>query len=127
MFLAVNGSLMSGLELDQNLLDAGAIFVRQDRTGLFYQLWSIKDRYPGMVRTNSGNSGAISLEIWDINEVGIIRVLEREPAGLVLGRVVLESGDEVLGILAEPYIVEGMLEITSFGGWRNYLNLLLSK
>jgi len=117
MFLAVNGSLMRGFELNQNMLDAGAVFVREDRTAPFYRLWSINDRYPGMVRTREGNAEAIALEIWDINEVGLMRVLEQEPSGLALGRVLLEAGDDVLGILAEPYIVEGMLEITSYGGF----------
>ena len=121
MFLAVNGSLMRGLELNQNLLDAGAVFVCEDRTSPFYRLWSIDDRYPGMLRTKKGKAGVISLEIWDINEVGLIQILEQEPSGLTLGRVVLEAGDEVLGILAEPYLVEGRQEITSYGGWREYL------
>ena len=126
MFLAVNGSLMRGLELNQNLLDAGAVFVREDRTAPIYRLWSIDDRYPGMLRTSEGNAEAIALEIWDIDELGLIRVLEQEPSGLTLGRVVLEAGIEVLGILAEPYLVEGRQEITSYGGWRGYLKQLLS-
>ena len=121
MYLAVNGSLMRGLELNQNLLDAGAVFVREDRTAPIYRLWSIDDRYPGMLRTSEGKAEAIELEIWDINELGLIRVLEQEPSGLSLGRVVLEAGNEVLGILAEPYLVEGRQEITSYGGWRGYL------
>jgi hypothetical protein len=121
MFLAVNGSLMRGLALNQNLLDAGAVFVREDRTAPFYRLWSIDDRYPGMLRSREGNAREIALEIWEMDEVGLVRVLEQEPLGLTLGCVVLKDGDEVFGILAEPFLVEGRLEITSYGGWRGYL------
>jgi len=120
MFLAVNGSLMRGLELNRNLLEVGAVFIREDRTAPIYRLWSINDRYPGMLRTSEGNAQAIELEIWDLDEAGLVRVLEQEPAGLTIGRVVLEAGNEVLGVLAEPYLVEGRQEITRYGGWRGY-------
>ncbi len=32
----------------------------------------------------------------------------------------LVDGTEVLGVLGEPYVVEGRAEITKFGGWRGY-------
>ena len=121
MHIAVNGSLMRGLELNQNLLAAGAVFIREDRTAPCYRLWSIDDRYPGMLRTSQGNGAAIELEIWEVDEIGLMRILKHEPPGLTLGRVVLADSAEVLGVLAEPYLVEGMLEITNYGGWRNYI------
>jgi gamma-glutamylcyclotransferase (GGCT)/AIG2-like uncharacterized protein YtfP len=122
MQIAVNGTLMRGLELNPNMLAAGAAFVREDRTAPCYRLWSIDDRYPGMLRTNQGDAGAIELEIWEVDEQGLMRILKQEPPGLTIGRVVLTTGDEVLGVLAEPYLVEGMPEITKFGGWRAYLS-----
>ena len=118
MHIAVNGTLMRGLELNQNMLAAGAVFVREDRTAPCYRLWSIDDRYPGMLRTSQGNGAAIELEIWEVDENGLMGILEQEPPGLTLGACALADGDEVLGILAEPYLVEGMPEITNYGGWR---------
>jgi hypothetical protein len=56
-----------------------------------------------------------------VDEIGLMRILEHEPPGLTLGRVLLAAGDEVLGILAEPYLVKGMPEITISGGWRDYI------
>lgn len=50
VLLAVNGTLMKGLELDPNLLEVGATFVRETTTEPGYRLWSIGDRHPGMVR-----------------------------------------------------------------------------
>ena len=41
--LAVNGTLMRGLELNPNLLAVGATFVREDQTDACYRLWSIDD------------------------------------------------------------------------------------
>jgi len=122
MLIAGNGTLMRGLELNQNLLAAGAVFIREDRTAPFYRLWSIDDRYPGMLRINQEDAGVIELEIWDVDEQGSMRILKQEPSGLTLGRVLLATGQEVLGVLAEPYLVEGMPEITNFGGWRAYLS-----
>ena len=41
VLLAVNGTLMRGLELNGNLLKAGARFVREARTSARYRLFSI--------------------------------------------------------------------------------------
>jgi len=48
--LAVNGTLMRGLELNANLTAAGAHFVREAATAPEYRLWSIGDRHPAMLR-----------------------------------------------------------------------------
>jgi hypothetical protein len=50
-----------------------------------------------------------------------IIIQAKEPPGLTVGRVLLEDGDVVFGILAEAYLVTGLTEITSYGGWRSYL------
>ena len=60
MLLAVNGTLMRGLELNGNLLRAGARFVREARTLPSYRLWSIGDVHPAMLRSSKGGS-AIAL------------------------------------------------------------------
>ena len=68
------------------------------------------------------SSGAeIAVELWETPEVGVLSILKNEPAGLVVGRMKLVDGSEVLGILAEPYVVGGQKEITEFGGWRRYI------
>ena len=119
MLLAVNGTLMRGLELNGNLVAAGASFVRETRTAPTYRLWSIDDRHPAMLRVQSG--AAIAVEIWEIPAAGIADILAKEPAGLSIGKVMLEDGSEVLGVLGEPILVEGQREITHHGGWRAYV------
>jgi hypothetical protein len=120
MLLAVNGTLMRGLELNDNLLAAGARFVRETRTAPAYRLWSIGDRHPAMLRVATGGA-AIAVEVWDVPPAGLAAILVREPAGLCIGTVALEDGTETLGVLGEPVLVDGQREITAYGGWRAYL------
>ncbi|XWK89216.1 MAG: glutamyl-tRNA amidotransferase [Phormidium sp.] len=120
ILLAVNGTLMRGLELNPNLLAVGATFVREAFTQPNYRLWSIDDRHPAMIRVSSGGS-AIGLEIWAIPQPSITTILLQEPPGLCIGKVLLSDGEEVLGVLGEPVICEGQREITDWGNWRNYI------
>jgi hypothetical protein len=124
--LAVNGTLMRGLELNPNLLAVKAVFVREDKTAPEYRIWSINDKHPAMQRVNpvgSSNQGGVSvaLELWDVPASGIAQVLQQEPAGLAIGKVKLASGEEVLGVLGEAFLCEGKTEITQHGGWRAYV------
>lgn len=118
--LAVNGTLMRGLELNPNLVAVGATFVREAQTEAAYRLWSIGDRHPGMVRVRSGGV-AVDVEVWVVPPAGLATILQREPPGLSIGKVKLADGGEVLGVLAEPILCEGHREITGFRGWRRYL------
>ena len=120
VLLAVNGTLMRGLELNVNLLDAGATFVRETRTAPVYRLWSIDDRHPAMIRVSQGGA-AIALEVWSVPPEGLAGILLKEPAGLSIGKVRLEDGSEALGVLGEPALCEGKREVTHYGGWRAYV------
>src|SRR5262249_29176905 len=117
--LAVNGTLMRGLELNANMIDAGATFVRETTTAPVYRLWSIADRHPAMIRVAAGGV-AVAVEGWAVPPGGVAEILMREPPGLALGTVTPADGEEVLGVLGEPLLVEGQREITSYGGWRAY-------
>ena len=123
VLLAVNGTLMRGLELEQNLLGVGARFLREARTQPCYRLWSIRDVHPAMIRVRPGTepSTAVEVEVWEVPAAGLASVLLQEPEGLTIGKVTLEDGQTVLGVVGEPALVEGMREITAWGGWRAYL------
>lgn len=120
VLLAVNGTLMRGLELNGNLVDAGATFVRETRTAAAYRLWSIADRHPAMIRVADGGV-AIAVEVWAVPPEGLASILLKEPPGLCIGKVRLEDGSETLGVLGEPALCEGHREITAHGGWRAYV------
>lgn len=117
--LAVNGTLMRGLELNGNMHLVGAKFIREAYTEPRYRLWSIADRHPAMQRVATGGT-AIAVEIWSVPAIGMATLLLLEPPGLCIGKVRLSTGEEVLGVLGEALLCEGEKEITAWGGWRAY-------
>ena len=118
--LAVNGTLMRGLELNSNMQQVGAEFVREARTEPAYRIWSIADRHPAMQRV-AEDGVAVSVEVWAVPASGISTLLQLEPPGLCIGKVRLSDGEEVLGVLGEAILCAGQQEITQFGGWRAYI------
>ena len=73
-----------------------------------------------MIRQTSGGA-RVALELWDIPVEGLAQVLLAEPPGLAIGKVLLDDGSVVLGVLGEPFLCEGQKEITEYGGWRAYV------
>lgn len=124
--LAVNGTLMRGLPLEKNLLDAGAVFLREAATAPCYRLWSIDDNNPAMLRVSPDDPRAVSVavEVWQVPAAGLASVLMKEPEGLSVGKVTLSDGEVVLGVIGEAELVRGRKEISSYGGWRRYVATL---
>jgi len=125
VLIAVNGTLMRGLELEPNLVNLGATFVREDRTEPAYRLYSVNDVHPAMVRlpANETNGGvSVAVEIWSVPADGVATLLSKEPPGLSIGKVKLQNGTTILGVLAEPALVVGKKDISNFdGSWREYI------
>ena len=119
VLLAVNGTLMRGLELNANLVRAGARFVAEAQTLAQYRLYSIDDAHPAMRRVAEGGT-RVALELWELPAAAIARVLQDEPAGLCIGKVSLDDGREVLGVLGEPWLCDRGRDISAHGGWRAY-------
>jgi len=124
VYLAVNGTLMRGLELNANLQQVGATFVREAWTEPAYRLWSIGDRHPAMLRVNHGGE-SIAVEVWAVPAETLSQLLLMEPPGLCIGKVRLADGMEILGVLGEPFLCEDQTEITPWGGWRAYIASLM--
>ncbi len=118
--LVVNGGLMRGMRAHGRLAAAGAVFLRDVRTAPVYRLWSIEDRHPGMIRFATGGA-SIAAELHAVPRGTVAQVIEEESDGLCVGRVLLHDGTAPLGVLIEPRRIEGMEEITAFGGWRAYV------
>jgi hypothetical protein len=122
--IAVNGTLMRGLELEPNLVNLGSTFIREDRTMPEYRLYSINDVHPGMVRVpyNATNGVSVAVEIWCVPADGVAVLLGKEPPGLSIGKARLSDNSTVLGVIAEPALVVGMKDISNFdGSWRQYI------
>jgi len=117
--LFVNGTLMRGLALHENL--SGAEFLGEARTAPRYRLFSIDDRHPGMFE---GAEGGVSVagELYRVTEEIWRRVEAGEPPGLYRGEVLLEDGRRVAGILCPRELAEGRhRDISAYGGWRAYM------
>ncbi|MCV7345961.1 carbamate kinase [Mycolicibacterium rhodesiae] len=121
VLLAVNGTLMRGLKLSPNMAAAGATFLREATTQPVYRLWTINDEHPAMIRVTDGSGVGVAVEVWEVPAAGLAGILLAEPPGLSIGKVNLDDGSTVLGVIGEPALVEGQREITEFGGWRAYI------
>ena len=119
LILAVNGTLMRGLELENNLKGVNAVFIKESQTEKAYRLYTIDDKYPAMVKDEKGQ--AIDVELYEISEEGMKEVLSKEPEGLTIKEITLIDGTVVQGVVGLPFIIENRKEITKFGGWRKYL------
>ena len=118
--LAVNGTLMRGLELNPNLLAVGATFVREDETDACYRIWSIGDRHPAM-HAHAGRGHARGARAVGRSARGPRVDPAERAAGAGDRQGGAEDGSIVLGVLGEPFLCEGQREITAFGGWRAYI------
>ena len=78
--IAVNGTLMRGLELNPRMLAVGGRFDREATTRPQYRLWSIDDRHPAMIRVREGGV-AVAVEVWRVPEAGFAQLLIGEPPG----------------------------------------------
>ena len=119
LILAVNGTLMRGLELENNLKAVNAVFIKESQTEKAYRLFTVDDKYPAMVKDEKG--AAIDVELYEISEEGMKEVLSKEPEGLTIQEITLIDGSQVQGVVGLPFIIENRKEITKLGGWRNYL------
>jgi allophanate hydrolase len=121
------GAHMSGLALNHQLTALGGRFLRAAQTAPGYRLYALGDR-PGLVRAGrdgaSGNTATegstIEGEVWALPTTAIGKLLAQVPTPLGFGNVTLADGP-CLGFLAEAAGVEGAKDVTSFGGWRNWL------
>lgn len=120
LILAVNGTLMRGLELECNLKAVGAVFLEESKTEKAYRLYSINDQYPAMIKVDKGGK-TVDVELYEISEEGLKEVLSKEPPGLTIEEITLIDDRKVQGVIGLPDIIKGQKEITKYGGWRNYL------
>jgi allophanate hydrolase len=122
--LAVVDAHLRGLPLHPQLEAGSARFVRACRTAPVYRLYELPatvPKRPGLVRVPTGGA-AIEVELWEmaIEEFG--EFVRNIATPLAIGTVVLDNGEQVKGFLCESVAVEGALDISAYGGWRNYSN-----
>lgn len=77
-----------------------------------------------MLRVSSNDKMAVQVdvEVWELPYEGLTEIFLSEPYGLSIGKVALEDGEIVFGIIGEPELIKEMKEISQYGGWRNYID-----
>lgn len=124
--LLVCGAHLAGLPLHWQLADRGATLRESTKTAPVYRMYampgsgSIPPR-PALIRDDSAGT-AIEVEVWELDASAFGDFVSKIPGPLGIGKVLLESGEEVPGFIAEPRATQGAEDITRFGGWRAWLN-----
>lgn len=123
MDMAVVGAHLSGHPLNHQLTDLGAWLVRPAQTAPAYRLFvlaGVSPPKPGLARVETGGV-AIQLEIWRMPVEKIGQFLELVPPPMCIGNVELQDKSWVKGFLCEPAALQNGRDISSYGGWRDYL------
>ena len=123
--LLVCGAHLQGLALHWQLADRGAVLRKKTRTAPFYRMYAMPavgaiPPRPALIRDEAAGA-AIEVEVWELEPAAFGDFVSKIPGPLGIGKVKLESGEEVPGFIAEPRAMEGAEEITRFGGWRAWI------
>ncbi|HET6146481.1 MAG TPA: allophanate hydrolase, partial [Polyangia bacterium] len=123
--VAVVGAHLSGQPLNHQLIELDGRLVRTCRTSSHYRLYALPGTVPpkpGLLRVGGESAGAaIEVEVWRLGRARFGEFFARVPAPLCLGTIELEDGSRVAGFLCEAHATAGARDISSFGGWRNFL------
>lgn len=113
---------MRGLKLHDNL--NGADFLGEVRTAPRYRLYSIADVHPGMFEVAS-DGVSVAGELYSVPADVLAHVEAGEPPRLYRGKVSLDDGRVVDGILFPRELAEGRhRDISEFADWRAYMDSL---
>ncbi|MDD5273965.1 MAG: allophanate hydrolase [Methylovulum sp.] len=122
--IAVCGAHLHGLPLNPQLLDLGARFCATTRTAAYYRFYALAiapPERPGLVRDDSQGQ-SIEVELWELPKENWASFIGNIKSPLCIGSVEMEDGSWEYGFLCEPYPLDKSVDITGFGGWRNYLH-----
>ncbi len=122
--VAVVGAHLSGQPLNWQLMERGGRLMKTCKTAPGYRLYALDGTVPakpGLVRDSGFSGEGIEVEVWAVPEDRFGGFVAAVPAPLGIGSATLDDGDVVKCFICEGYAIEKATEITSFGGWRNYL------
>ena len=122
--VAVVGAHLNGQPLNWQLTERGARLIETCRTAAGYRLYALEGTVPakpGLVRDLKFEGPGIEVEVWAVPVNLFGGFVAGVPAPLGIGSATLDSGEVVKCFICEEFAIEGATEITSFGGWRNYL------
>ena len=122
--VAVVGAHLSGMPLNTQLTERGAVLERATETAPDYQLYALPGTTPpkpGLLRVAPGQGTRIAVEVWRMPAAQYGGFVALIPHPLGIGTLSLADGDAVQGFICEPLAVAGARDISRFGGWRAYI------
>jgi allophanate hydrolase len=125
--LVVVGAHMSGLALNGELTQRGALFLRAGETPPDYRLYALPGgppKRPGLLRVAAGSGSRIAVEVWALSPEAFADFISAIPAPLGVGKVRLADGTSPTGFLVEAIAVSDASDISGYGGWRAYLKAM---
>jgi allophanate hydrolase len=124
--LAVVGAHLAGQPLNHQLTSRGASLLRTTTTAPIYRLFALADTTPpkpGLLRVPEPQPNGIEVEVWQLTGEAFSSFVAAIPSPMGIGNIELADGSSVKGFICEPYALQGAREITTLGGWRNYLKV----
>jgi allophanate hydrolase len=122
--IAVVGAHLSGMPLNAELKSFGARLLETTTTAADYRLFLLSGTSPpkpGLLRVSAGAGSAIEVEVWAMPADNFGRFVATVPPPLSIGTLVLADGRAVQGFLVEAEATKGARDISSFGGWRAFV------
>jgi allophanate hydrolase len=89
-----------------------------------YRLYALPETNPpkpGLIRVPEGQGVPIELEIWALSADGFGRFVAAVPPPMSIGTIRLADGRAVQGFLVEAQGILGARDISTFGGWRAFM------
>jgi allophanate hydrolase len=81
---------------------------------------------PGLLRVEAGDGLPIKTEVWALSAAAFGAFVAAVPAPLSIGTIRLADGTTPKGFLVETQATLGARDISSFGGWRAFVQAALS-
>ncbi|WP_441338974.1 allophanate hydrolase [Polaromonas sp. AET17H-212] len=125
--VAVVGAHLSGMPLNTQLTERGAVLAGPAETAPDYRLFALPGTTPpkpGLLRVGAGRGACIALEVWEMPLAAYGSFVALIPAPLGIGTLALRDGSTVQGFVCEPEALHGALDISHLGGWRAYMTSL---
>jgi allophanate hydrolase len=122
--VAVVGAHLSGMPLNAQLVERGAVLVSATQTAPHYRFFALPGTTPpkpGLLRVAANSGSRIDLEIWEMPLEYYGSFVALIPAPLGIGTLELADGAFVQGFICEALATNGAQDISNFGGWRAYI------
>ncbi|HEY8358467.1 MAG TPA: allophanate hydrolase [Ramlibacter sp.] len=123
--IVVVGAHLTGMPLNKELTGPGGRLIKICRTAPDYKLFALPNTIPakpGLVREPGYLGNGLAVEVWALPPAAFGEFVARIPAPLGIGKITLDDGSQISGFLCEAHAVAGAEDITSYGGWRAFID-----